>query len=80
MQMPPRMSQVLDTFIWFCVASMFTITVERRLLPAAIGYFFAFAIGCWRPSILFAVMSASNFVMTLTAVNIWARAPKSFSG
>ncbi len=71
MHMPVHMSQMLDPFIWFCVSSLISISVDRRLAPAAVGYLATFLFACAVPEWAFVAMSASNLLLTMTAVGVW---------
>ncbi len=69
--MPPRMSQVLDLFLWFVLTGMLSIAVDRRLLPGALGYLAAFFAACVWPRWIYLAMSASNLVLTATMLLVW---------
>jgi eukaryotic-like serine/threonine-protein kinase len=74
--MPVHMSQTLDLFAWFVIAAMLSLTIDRRLLPGALGYLAGFFAACARPELVYLAMAGSNFVLTVTMVGVWrARRP-----
>jgi serine/threonine-protein kinase len=75
---------LMQFFLWFVCGAVFTILLDVRLWPSALGYglgFFAvaWALGNQRSDLhelSMYIMSASNFVLTLTLFVAWR--PKSF--
>ena len=68
----------LQFFFWFCVASLFAITLEWRLLPSAALYLAGtFAVLAW-PEGRYYLMSIANLFLTINAVLIW-RSPLAVS-
>ncbi len=72
---PPIATHVLRIFLWFTVAAMMTIAVERRLWPAAVSYITGFLIASVWPQTVFYVMSATNAVLMLNSVHVWRPRP-----
>ena len=62
----------LHFFLWFTMVSALCILVDKRFLPAAVGYLFGFFVVSAYPELLFPMMSLANFVLTANAVWIWA--------
>jgi len=67
----PTQFRTLMMFLWFCAAAMLAVTLERRMAPAAAGYFAGFLVGAWQPQWLFACMSLSNVVLTVNLIAVW---------
>jgi serine/threonine-protein kinase len=67
----PAQFRVILMFLWFCTAAMLAVTLERRMAPAAAGYFAGFMISAWRPEWAFACMSLSNLVLTVNLIAVW---------
>jgi serine/threonine-protein kinase len=64
-------TEVLWPLVWFCVAAMLVITVDRRLFAMTLGFLGAlFAAAAW-PEWRFYAMFASNVVMTINMFSIW---------
>jgi len=67
----PTQFRVILMFLWFCTVAMLAVTLERRMAPAAAGYFAGFIVGAWRPDWVFACMSLSNVVLTVNLIAVW---------
>jgi hypothetical protein len=64
-------------FMWFVVLSITSITVEPGLWPSAVVYLTALFLALRFRDVVFLIMSASHFVLTVNAVSVWR---KMFSG
>jgi hypothetical protein len=76
---PARAATVLHFFLWFSVAAMLTIGVERRLFPMALGYLAAFLLGARFPEKRYLLMAGSNLIMTLTVIFAWPAATRALA-
>jgi serine/threonine-protein kinase len=83
---PIPMLLPMEFFMWFVVATMFCIAVDRRFWPPAVGYLVGFlVVAAAQPEIVeigefvsFALncMGLTHFVLTLTCLVIWR--PRTF--
>jgi serine/threonine-protein kinase len=64
-------SKQLMLFLWFALAGMLAIGIDRRMYPIAIGYAVAFGVAVARPAWMMFAMSASNFVFLVTSAWHW---------
>jgi len=64
-------------FMWFVVLSITSITVEPGMWPSAVVYLVALFLSLLFRDVVFLIMSASHFALTVNAVFIWR---KMFSG
>ena len=64
---------VLYLHSWFFSAAVFTVFVDRRFWPTAMGYLAAFVGACISPEHVWELMSASNVVFTVTLLMAWRR-------
>jgi hypothetical protein len=64
-------------FMWFVVLSIASITVEPGMWPSAVVYLAALFLSLLFRDVVFLIMSASHFALTINAVFIWR---KMFSG
>lgn len=60
-------------FLWFCVLSVASISIETRLWPAAVVYGIGLFISLLHPEIVLLIVSASHFALTVTAVSVWRK-------
>lgn len=68
---PPRTALLAMMMLWFTVAAMFVIGVDRRLWPCAVGYMLGFLAAARWPGHQLYFMAAANLVFCLTAVWTW---------
>jgi serine/threonine-protein kinase len=71
LEVPPLRYHALLLFEWFAIASVLTLTVDKRLWPSAVAFALTFVLAARDPAHVRYVMSAANFVLTLNAVYIW---------
>jgi hypothetical protein len=64
-------------FMWFVVLSITSITVEPGMWPSAVVYLTALFLALRFRDVVFLIMSASHFALTVNAVFVWR---KMFSG
>jgi len=69
--LPIPQVRVLMLFLWFAVAGMTTIAIDRRLAPAAVGYGAGFGLAVGWPEHTLYFMAAGNGLLTVTAVWYW---------
>jgi hypothetical protein len=58
-------------FLWFVISGMVAIAVDRRLVPAAVGFAAGFGVAVAYPTWVWYAMSASNFAFMLNAAWNW---------
>ena len=63
--------QVLLMFLWFCVAGCCAMTVDKALIPCALGYALAFLFSTAYPEYRMYAMSVSNLIFTLNVAIAW---------
>jgi hypothetical protein len=68
----PEISTVFHPFLWFCVATMLALTVERWFTPAALGFLLCFVVSAWRPDFRYLAMTGSNLLLVVNLLGIWA--------
>jgi serine/threonine-protein kinase len=64
---------VLHLFVWLVMAGTFAIHVDRMLWPSVLGYLVAFLGACCSREWVWALMAASNVVLTINVLVGWAR-------
>jgi hypothetical protein len=64
-------TQIQLIFLWFCVTGVLGVTLEPRLLIAAIAFLIAFATAAMAPHLRLLAEAAANAVLTATAVIAW---------
>jgi hypothetical protein len=64
-------AEQLMMFLWFALAGMAAIGIDRRLSPMAVGYGVAFCLVVAYPDWLHYLMSASNFVFLVNTTWQW---------
>jgi serine/threonine-protein kinase len=57
--------------VWFIAASVLTVTLDRRLYPAAIAYLLAFVAIAADPSLRWGAIACANAVLALVAAIAW---------
>jgi serine/threonine-protein kinase len=70
----PRSGRVALLFMWAVVIAMVAITIDRRLVWGALGFFAAFGFSAFLATSLVHVMiamSAAYFVVTVNALAVW---------
>jgi serine/threonine-protein kinase len=67
----PAVGRVLQLCLWFCIAGMFAIHIELKLLPAAIAYLVAFIAAAADPGRMLDMMAAANLVFTANVAWVW---------
>ncbi len=72
MGMDPKQGLVLHFFLWFSIAGAFCIFLDRRFIPAAVGYLFCFFASSLWHELTFPLISLGNFVLTVNALWLWA--------
>jgi hypothetical protein len=73
MGLPPEKSIVLHFFLWFVAAAFLALMVERKLVPAAIGYLAAFGYLCHAPEQRWIAMVVANFILAANVYIAWRR-------
>ncbi len=63
---------VLMVFFWFTMTAHSAITMDRRMVPAAVGYLAAFMVSARWPALRWCAMSAANLTFTVNAVALGA--------
>jgi serine/threonine-protein kinase len=72
-EVPPVTAIGFLPFLWFCVAALASLSVEKNLWPCAIGYLVSyFASAVW-PEHRYGILAAANLVFSLTVWNAWRR-------
>jgi serine/threonine-protein kinase len=73
LHVPPDGMIVCHFFLWFVIAGMTAITVDRRVAPAAIAYLLAFLYLSYNPEHRWYVMVLANFTLSVNLFVAWAR-------
>jgi len=73
---PARTAIWFLPFLWFCVATLVSLTVEKRLWPCAAGYLVSFFAAAAWPEHLYPILAAANAVFSLTVWNAWRALPR----
>ena len=63
---------VTHFFLWFVVAGVASITIDRRVVPSAITYLIAFVYLCHAPEQRWVAMVLSNLVLSVNLLVAWA--------
>ncbi|MBL4686430.1 MAG: serine/threonine protein kinase [Nannocystaceae bacterium] len=71
MGLPPPLQHVLHVALWLTTCTIVAVTVDRRLVVAAVGYGAALVATALYPSTTFAAMALANLLLTVTAVLAW---------
>ncbi len=67
----PELDLVLQLCVWFCIAGMFAVHIEMKLLPAVLGYLVTFVAAAADQAGLFYMMAAANLVFTINVAWVW---------
>ncbi len=67
----PAITLVLHIFIWFIVASLLAIMLDRRLFPLGVGYLVAFLYAAWDPDRVYFAVAGGNIVTILVVVAVF---------
>ena len=71
MGLEPTQMMTVNFVLWSLCATMFTIAVDRRTLPMTLGFVAGLAGAVAFPHVIYLLMSAACFGMTLNALVIW---------
>jgi hypothetical protein len=72
---PPGSMIVIHFFLWFVVVGSIALTIDKRLLVAAIAYLASFLFLCHRPELRWHVMVVANFVLAANVFLAWGIFP-----
>ncbi len=68
MGLPVEATKGMLIFLWFALSSHVAIVLDRRMVPAAVGFLAAFVVAARWPGLRWCAVSASNLVITLNVV------------
>jgi hypothetical protein len=71
MAVPPAQAQVYHLFVFFVCGLMTMVTIDWRVWPATLGFFFAYLVSAHSPAACLYAMSAGNALMAANAFVIW---------
>ncbi len=72
MGLPLGATAVMFVFLWFALTTHVAIVLDRRMIPAAVGFLVAFLVAARWPEGRWIAMSASNLLLTLNVVAVGA--------
>lgn len=68
LHLPLVPTTVMFVFLWFAITTQAAIVLERRIAPAAVGYFAAFLVSARWPDLRWIAMSLSHIGLTVNVV------------
>lgn len=72
----PAHANSLVVLVWATIATMISVTLDRRFSAAALGYAASFLVAANWPAIRIQALLASNVIMAVTITYLWSRAEK----